>query len=122
MSQSNTKHTFVYEVNLTIEKPVFIENEAWLIAHFKEMVTENNFIKLRLFMDRNPNPIDDTHLRYQKIIAQYYVAGYDALKTYFEEQAKKMRSQVSDRLGHHYTVSRRVFELVSCFDNEDYQS
>ena len=110
---------FVYEVNLTIEAHVFDENESWLINHFHEMVTENNFITLNLFLVRNTNPTDDSHLRYKKIVAQYYVPNYTDLQKYFEAQAKKMRSQVVEKLGYHYSVSRRVLEHIETFDDKE---
>lgn len=114
--------TLVYEVSLTIEQKIFFENKKWLIDHFHDMVTQNDFVKLNLFFVKNTNPIDDDHLRYQKIVAQYYISDNNILQKYFEKQAKKMRSQVIDKLGNSYSVSRRVLEFAEVFNNENYRS
>ena len=122
ISVNPVKSVFVYEVNLTIEINVFAEHKDWLLNHFHSMVIENNFIKLNLFFVKNIDPIDDTHLRYQKVVVQYYVSDYGTLQRYLEKQAKKMRSQVVEKLGPHYSVSRRIFELVEIFNNERHPS
>lgn len=108
----------VYEVNLTIELDLYEANKSWLISHFHEMVVENNFKALKLFIVRNTDPIDDSHLRYQKLVAQYFVSSHEQLQIYFEKQAKRMRSQVIEKLGCHYTVSRRVYELIEKFEGK----
>lgn len=90
-----------------------------MIEHFHEMVTKNNFIKLDLFFEQNTDPIDNIHLRYQKLTVQYYISNEAILQTYFNKQAKEMSSQVIDSLGCHYSVSRRIFELVETFYNEN---
>lgn len=110
--------TLVYEVNLTIEKKIFHEHKDWLIQHFHEMVIENQFTKLNLFYVRNMDPTNDEHMRYQKIVAQYFISHPEILARYFEKQAKSMRNQVIEKLGSHYTVTRRVFEWVECFEGE----
>ncbi|EKD75391.1 MAG: hypothetical protein ACD_44C00144G0005 [uncultured bacterium] len=106
---------FVYEVNLTIEIPIFNQHKTWLIEHFHDMVTKNNFMELKLFFVKNTDPTNDEYLRYQKIVAQYYISDYKILQDYLEKQSKKMRSQVIEKLGYHYSVSRRVFELAETF-------
>ncbi|MBA2649253.1 MAG: DUF4286 family protein [Legionella sp.] len=108
----------VYEVNLTIEKQVFDENKEWLIQHFHEMVIENNFNSMKLFFVKNMDPIDDTHLRQQKLVAQYFITDPQTLEIYLAKQAKNMRSQVADRLGRHYSISRRVLEIEETFTNK----
>ena len=110
---------FIYEVNLTIEINTFLKHEPWLIDHFHQMVVDNNFIKLDLFYVKNVDPINDEHLRYKKITAQYHIMNYEILEKYFEKQAKKMRSQVTEKLETHYHVSRRVLELTETFNNEN---
>lgn len=117
-SSKQFNSVFIYEVNLSIELPKFLENKDWLISHFHDMVIENNFTKLNLFFLKNVDSLDDSHLRYQKLTAQYYISNYQILKDYLEKEAKKMRSQVTERLGRHYTVSRRVLELVETFKND----
>ena len=113
-----SKKYFVYEVNLTIEKKLFDKNKDWLIDHFHQMVISNNFIKLDLFYQKNVDPINDEHMRYQRIVAQYLVDDYDVLHNYFDKQAKVMRSQVVEKLGYGYSVNRRVFEKIETFENE----
>ncbi|EKD74095.1 MAG: hypothetical protein ACD_45C00079G0004 [uncultured bacterium] len=108
-------HKFIYEVNLTIQRDIFETHRTWLIDHFHQMVKQNNFIQLNLCFLKNTNPIDDHHLRYQSIVAQYLISDYPILEEYFEKQAKVMRSQVVDKLGCHYTVRRRVLEVVESF-------
>lgn len=114
-----THSNYVYEVNLTIEKELFDKNKDWLIHHFHEMVTSNNFSKLKLFFVKNTDPINDAHMRYQKIVAQYYITDYKILHDYFEKQANNMRSQVFEKLGHCYSVSRRVLELAEHFQPKE---
>jgi len=114
-SQSSPKTSFIYEVNLTIDKSIFDENKLWLIDHFHDMVSDNKFIKLELFFVKNTDPINDDHLRYQKVTAQYHIADYETLQQYLEKQANAMRSQVLDRLKGHYSIVRRVLEHVESF-------
>lgn len=116
MYNGNETIAYVYEVNLTIEELVYQKNRAWLIDHFHDMVNLNKFDKLKLFSVKNVNPIDDNHMRYQNVVAQYYISDYKVLQDYLEKQAKTMRSQVVERLGHGYSVSRRVLQAVEDFD------
>ena len=109
---------FIYEVNLTIEKEIYEQNRAWLYQHFHDMVKENGFKLLRIFSVKNMDPTNDHHLRYYSIVSQYEICNFNTLEQYFEKQAIMMRSQVVDKLGKHYSVSRRVLELVDVFDPE----
>ena len=106
----------LYEVNLTIEKNVYETNKEWLIQHFHEMVRDNNFIKLNLFFEKNMNPIDDNDLRYQSLVAQYYIPNIENLLNYFKKLSKNSRSQVTEKLGCHYRVSRRVLEIMDAYE------
>lgn len=119
MFVQQTASSLVYEVNLTVQMDVFLKNKKWLVDHFHTMVVENSFTKLDLFFVKNVDPIDDNHLRFQKIVAQYYIPDYETLQNYFEKQAKKMRSQVFEKLGAFYSVSRRVLEFAETFNNQE---
>lgn len=110
---------YVYEVNLTIEKEVFRENETWLIEHFRDMVNKSKFIQAKVFAVKCINPIDDDHLRYEQLVVQYYISDYRILCRYLEEQASTMRSQVTERLGHHYMVNRRIYKLIETFRHQE---
>lgn len=106
---------FVYEVNLIIKKDVFNQHKQWLLDHFHEMVIDNEFSKLHLFFVENTDPIDDAHIREQKIVAQYYVSCYEILQRYLEKQAARMRSQVYEKLGNNYLVNRRIFKIAEIY-------
>lgn len=101
----------VYEVNLVIQKAVYEKNKDWLLKHFEDMVTENNFIKANIFDQICVDPSDDSHMRCHKLTAQYFMHSYGEMEKYFEKMARAMRSQVVEKLGDHYTVNRRVFSL-----------
>ncbi len=116
MSLDKQDFSYLYEVNLTIEKKIFEINKEWLIEHFHEMVRDNKFIKLNLFFVKNMNPIDDNDLRYQSLVAQYYVPNIENLLSYFERFSKNTRSQVSEKLGCNYNVTRRVLEIIDIYE------
>lgn len=106
---------YIYEVNLTIQTAIFNEHKEWLIKHFHEMTKQNNFVKLNVFVDVNMNPLSDDHFRNQKITAQYFVKNMDEIETYLEQQSKKMRSQVFEKLGIASSISRRVLQAIDCY-------
>ncbi|MFI4956571.1 MAG: DUF4286 family protein [Gammaproteobacteria bacterium] len=113
--------SYIYEVNLTIQESSYNRHEDWLIEHFHDMVSLNGFDGLRLFSNKNVNPLDDNHMRYRNLVVQYYVSDYKILETYLKKQAIKMRSQVFEKLGDGYTVTRRVLEAIEIF-NKEHQS
>ena len=103
---------YIYEVNLTIQKDVFIKHKDWLIEHFHEMTEKNDFIKSVIFMEVNMNPLSDDHFRYQKITAQYFVSNLKDIEEYLEKKSKNMRNQVFEKLGVASTISRRVLRAI----------
>ena len=105
----------VYEVNLEIENNTYNKHKTWLQAHFHDMVIKNGFLKLQLFQAKNVNPVDDTNMRYTKLIAQYYILDYSILKQYLKDFSEKMRNEIVTKLGTNYNVSRRIFELLEVF-------
>ena len=112
---TDANELYIYEVNLSVKTDVFIKHKTWLIEHFHEMTKNNNFVKLNVFVDVHMNPLSDDHLRYQKITAQYFVKNRQDIETYLEQQSKKMRSQVFEKLGNSSTISRRVLRAIDIF-------
>lgn len=62
------------------------------------------------------NPIDDNDLRYQSLVAQYYIPNFENLINYFKKISNNSRSQVTEKLGCHYTVTRRVLEIMEVYE------
>lgn len=108
---------FIYEVNLNIEKPTFEKHQTWLIEHFHDMVTDNGFESVNIYTEENFNLLDDNPLRYTKISAQYVIRNESQIAEYLERFSVKMRSQVTEKLEHHYSIHRRILKLKEHFKN-----
>ncbi len=108
---------FVYEVNLSVDIDIFNKNREWLLNHFHEMVYKNGFDSLNLLFIENVDPINDSFIRKQEIVAQYYISDFSVLSDYLKKQSLKMRSEVYERLGNKYSISRRVLKVVDRFIN-----
>jgi hypothetical protein len=99
----------IYEVNLDIKRDAYEKNKEWLIEHIKDMVNHNHFIKVNILHQLNLDPTNDSHHRFHRITAQYFVPSYEDLENYLAKQAKNMRNQVLEVFKDNYSVFRRVF-------------
>lgn len=115
---SDTSSIVIYEVNLDIKKDAYEKNKDWLLAHIKDMVNLNQFIKVNIFHQLNLDPTNDSHHRSHRITAQYFVPSYKHLETYLAKQAKHMRNQVLEVFKDNYNVFRRVFSCEQIFERQ----
>ncbi|MEM7452083.1 MAG: DUF4286 family protein, partial [Pseudomonadota bacterium] len=80
---------------------------AWLPEHIDEMLALPGFIEAQYF---DPHREDDGHWTHT---VQYILSNRDALDTYLENDAPRMRQDGIDRFGDAMSSSRSIREVVN---------
>ncbi|MEM6810469.1 MAG: DUF4286 family protein [Pseudomonadota bacterium] len=97
----------VYEVSLRINDDQSVALGAWLPEHIDEMLALPGFIEAQYF---DPHREDDGHWTHT---VQYILSNRDALDTYLENDAPRMRQDGIDRFGDAMSSSRSIREVVN---------
>lgn len=96
----------IYEVNLSIDKGIYAEFNAWLSEHVREMLQFPGFVQASLL-----KPEDEDGSDQEKLTIQYQLATKADLDRYFVEFAPKMREAGLLRFKAQFSATRRVFKL-----------
>lgn len=96
----------VYEVNLEIQKEFAEKYMEWLKPHIIEMLNIDGFVSATINgfehvgKDNNPNVV-------RKVIT-YKVESREKMQQYFDESARKMRGQATNKFSGKFKAWRRV--------------
>jgi len=90
---------------------------AWLREHIREMLDLDGFEAAAWYnrsddLDTLP---DDEPTDPREWTIQYQVRDREALQTYFDEHAARMRRSGSEQFTDHVSIERRVFEQKRLF-------
>lgn len=108
----------IYEVNLNIDVSIFAEYKAWLIAHMKEMMAFDGFLKADLCEDVENDRGQKEQVVTKNLTALYLINSEKSLQDYFDHYAKSMRDDGIRRFGTQFRATRRVFNLSKSFNKE----
>ena len=102
----------VYEVNLAVDADVADAYAAWLGPHIDEVLAVPGFVSAEWWdVEATPPPDDATgsaappRVRWS---VQYRVESREALQTYFDRHAERLRGDGAGRFGGRFEASRRV--------------
>lgn len=89
--------TWIYEVNLSVEDSVKEDYLIWLKAHIKEMLDLPCFHKATLLEDEKG-----------QWVVQYHADSRQAIDSYLESYAEKMRGDGTNRFAGAFQATRRI--------------
>ncbi len=108
----------IYEVNLTVDDTEATRYSTWLREHIREMLDLDGF-EAAVWYDRHEDgdtvPEDDEPTGPREWTIQYQVRDREALRTYFNEHAHRMRRSGSEQFTDHVSLERRIFEQKRLF-------
>lgn len=108
----------LYEVNLTVDEAVATEYSTWLREHIREMLKLDGFEAAAWHTrsdDAEAMPPPDAPTGTRHWTVHYQVASRDALQTYFDTAAPRMRQDGTDRFADHVAIARRILEQKRTF-------
>jgi hypothetical protein len=100
----------IYEVNLSIDRDVVAEYDAWLVGHIDEILALDGFIGADWY-----ELVDQQSDRCEYVV-QYRLRDREALERYFRDHAERMRRDGTERFGGRFAATRRVMERRRAFE------
>lgn len=95
----------LYEVNLAVDAEIADACAAWLRPHIAEILRLDGFMGAEWF-ELEPHEADgDARVHW---CVQYRLPSREALQTYFDEHAARLRGDGMDRFAGRFEASRRV--------------
>ena len=98
----------IYEVNLAVDAEVADGYAAWLAPHIDEVLAVPEFRTAEWWAvepDGEPGDGDRQRVRW---CVQYRVESREALQTYFDDHAERLRGDGLARFGGRFQATRRV--------------
>ncbi len=99
----------IYEVTLAVDPDALETFDPWLKDHVAEMLRLPGFVSANILTDEDGVPEDTRPSR----TVQYIVENREALETYLQEHAARMRQHGIDLFGDRFTATRRVLNRVA---------
>jgi hypothetical protein len=96
----------IYEVNLEIDTAIYEQFKTWLYDHVKEMLQLEGFLEAKILHEQS----DSTEKK--KLKCCYLLISQKNLDNYLTTQALHMRQEGIDKFGHHFSATRKIFEVV----------
>lgn len=103
----------LYEVNLGIPIDIFDGCMAWLSPHIQQMLGFEGFLNAQLCEDISTDNTDATE---RKITVVYLLDNEDNLQNYFTHHSKKMRSEIFERFGDRFNITRKTLKITNTFN------
>lgn len=100
----------IYEVNLQINKNVYLEYVTWLEKHIQEILCFPGFNKALLLKEQNT--LSSTHAN---ITVQYHIDSQENLNIYLTKHAPQMRADGLKKFKNKFTATRRIFIISEVF-------
>jgi len=97
-----------YEVNLTIQSPIYDAYMTWLRPHIDELLTFDGFVEARVLQQTDQVTRDHQH-----ITVLYTLENQAALDQYLQHHAPQMRDDGIKRFGEQFSATRRVFNEIT---------
>lgn len=104
----------IYEVNLSINKPIFDEFLLWLKPHIDEILKIDGFNDAYIFQ-----PValaETTSEASHQLCIQYRVESFQHLEHYLAHHAEHMREQGLKKFPEQFSATRRVLQA---FKNDE---
>lgn len=95
----------LYEVNLAVHPEVADAYAAWLGPHVEEVLAVPGFVSAQWWAVEADAASGDGRVRW---CVQYRVESREALQTYFDEHAARLRGDGLERFGGRFDVTRRI--------------
>lgn len=105
----------IYEVNLTVEKGIFMIFYDWLIPHITKMLEFNGFLNAKTLLDSSASTDKETNT---KLTVVYTVDSMKNLDHYLTHHSASMRKEGLEKFGNKFSATRRIFEIKDIFDTQ----
>jgi len=102
----------IYEVNLTIQNPIYNDYLEWLKPHIQEILHFKGFTKAEIVADFEKDAAEPD---FKHITVHYRLTDRESLQDYFDNHATKMREDGKKRFGEHFSAQRRVLTSLHSF-------
>jgi heme-degrading monooxygenase HmoA len=100
----------LYEVNLSVDADAADAYEAWLEAHIAEIVAIDGFTGASWL------EVMEAAEGRREYVVQYRLRDREALESYFQHHAERLRRDGVERFGGRFSASRRVMHLRRAFE------
>lgn len=97
----------VYEVNCLIDKDINEAFREWLPGHIREMLTHEGFISAETYQILDDDQLS-TRENSDGISIRYYLKDKNALNSYLDNHAERMRKDGKERFSNQFSAYRRV--------------
>lgn len=94
----------IYEVNLSIDKSIYMQYMQWLKPHVTQMLSCPGFESAALYESKDLTAKTESH----ELTIHYQVKDEIALMHYLKEFAPKLQAEGKELFGDKFTATRRI--------------
>lgn len=106
----------LYEVNISVDADVALAYDEWIVAHITEMLTFPGFLSAQLVQpDDTTPPSHETSQVQVKRTVIYTLASQEALQSYFDTHAARMRADGVAKFGGRFSAVRRISNVLGSY-------
>jgi len=101
----------IYEVNIQVPREMVIDYSAWLRLHVDEMLRFDVFYAAEVYV-RHSDEENDEEGFFSHFTVHYRARDLEAVESYLQNQAPRMRQRVIEVFKSQVKISRRILSRI----------